>query len=480
MLFNSLEFLLFFPAVVALYFGMPPRFRWVLLLAASYYFYASWRVEYLSLIIISTVVDYVAGLGLGAATSRKLRRLWLGLSLTTNLGLLFAFKYYGFFSDSLAALSGSLGRDVMFPELQILLPVGISFYTFQTLSYTIDVYNRKRPPERHLGIFAVYVSFFPQLVAGPIERSTSLLPQFRQVHVLEASRVATGLRLILWGFVKKVVIADRLALYVDVVYDDPSSFGGAALITASILFAVQIYCDFSGYSDIAIGTARIMGFDLMTNFRQPYFASSIREFWQRWHISLSTWFRDYVYIPLGGSRNGAVLTYANLLVTFIISGLWHGANWTFVVWGALHGMYLATSNMTSGIRRRFVARTHVDAVPGLLPVWRVFATNVLVLFGWIFFRANSLDDAFLIIGRIAGGPGEGLTALVAALPGSTHRDLAFVAFMIGTLSAYDYALSRDWRILGRPAVVGTTLSLQFWAVLIFGVFSNQQFIYFQF
>ncbi|CAN5908465.1 hypothetical protein BH23GEM7_BH23GEM7_20090 [soil metagenome] len=352
MLFNSLQFLFFFPVVVALYFATPHRFRWTLLLAASYYFYACWKPEYLLLIIASTLVDYGAALGMGAAATQARRKAFLALSLGSNLGLLFAFKYFNFFNESARALFDQFNLFYGVPAFDVLLPVGISFYTFQTLSYTIDVYRGQREPERHLGIFALYVSFFPQLVAGPIERSTRLLPQFFEKHEFSADRVSSGLRLILWGFFKKIVIADRLAIYVNEVYGNPAGFDGPTLLLATYFFAFQIYCDFSAYSDIAIGAARVMGFELMQNFRRPYFARSIHEFWQRWHISLSTWFRDYVYIPLGGNRVPFWRWYVNLFAVFLVSGLWHGANWTFVVWGGLHGFYLVFSLMTRNVRDR--------------------------------------------------------------------------------------------------------------------------------
>ncbi|MCE7945771.1 MAG: MBOAT family protein, partial [Chlorobi bacterium CHB1] len=309
MLFHSLEFIIFFPVVVAIYFLAPLRFRQFFLLLASYYFYMCWKAEYAVLILLSTGIDYVAALHMHKTSGR-----------------------------------GNIFYE--FPLFDILLPVGISFYTFQTLSYTIDVYRSEKTPERNFIKFALYVTFFPQLVAGPIERSTRLLPQFDHEHKFDANRVVSGLRLMLWGFFKKLVIADRLALYVNEVYNNPADYTGLPVIIATYFFAFQIYCDFSAYSDIAIGAARVLGFDLMKNFRQPYLAQSIGEFWKRWHISLSTWFRDYLYIPLGGNRVSRLRWYVNLMAVFLISGLWHGANWTFVVWGALHGSYFVLSLLT--------------------------------------------------------------------------------------------------------------------------------------
>lgn len=400
MLFNSVEFLIFFPTVVTLYFLCPQRYRWALLLAASYLFYAAWRVEYALLLLISTVVDFFAARAMGEHTDDRARRPYLLISLAVNLGLLFVFKYFNFFNESARGLFHLFNLDYRLPALQVLLPVGISFYTFQSLSYIIDVYRNKLKPEQHFGIFALYVSFFPQLVAGPIERATHLLPQFHTRHVFDEGRINRGLRLILWGMFKKVVIADRLAVYVNQVYNHPADYEGLTLLLATYFFAFQIYCDFSGYSDIAIGAARVMGFDLMENFRQPYVARSVAGFWRRWHISLSTWFRDYLYIPLGGNRVAAWRWYMNLVLVFLVSGLWHGAKWTFVIWGALHAFYVLMEIWLGGVGvwgMRRLGRT--NGLP--LPDWvKILATFHLVLFSWIFFRANTLGDAQLILQQL--------------------------------------------------------------------------------
>ena len=365
MLFNSLQFIAFFIIIVSIYFTIPHRYRWLLLLAASYYFYMCWKVEYIFLIIISTIVAYITGILMGRERTRERRKKYLVFSLAVNLGLLAAFKYFNFFNSNLRELFNFFNIFYDVPEFDVLLPVGISFYTFQTLSYSIDIYRGDRPPEKSLGIFALYVSFFPQLVAGPIERSTSLLPQFFERKEFNYERVTSGLRKIAWGMFKKVVIADRLAVVVDQVYGSPEDFAGPAVLIATFFFAYQIYCDFSGYSDIAIGTARILGFDLITNFKRPYFARSIREFWQRWHISLSTWFRDYLYIPLGGNRVKRPRYYINLIIVFLICGLWHGANWTFIVWGALHGSYMIISVVTGNLRERIIKVFGLNHVPNL-------------------------------------------------------------------------------------------------------------------
>jgi len=397
MLFNSLEFIIFFPIVVATYFALNPKYRWILLLLASYYFYMCWNYKYIVLIMFSTVVDYTSGILMYRSKKSNLRKLLLLASLITNLGLLFFFKYFNFFGDTVNQLFERFNIFAKVPAYDFLLPVGISFYTFQTLSYTIDIYRRKQTPEYHFGRFALFVSFFPQLVAGPIERSVNLIPQFRENYKFEYQRVKEGILLMLWGFFKKMVIADRLAEYVNLVYNNPTEFEGLQNIIATFFFTFQIYCDFSGYSDIAIGSALILGYRLMTNFRRPYFSQNIREFWQRWHISLSTWFRDYVYISLGGNRVVKWRWYYNLFITFLVSGLWHGAEWTFVIWGALHGLYLIFAILTSKLRENANSWLRISNYPGLYKFTQIFVTFILVYFAWIFFRANNTHDAFLII-----------------------------------------------------------------------------------
>ncbi len=409
MLFNSVQFLNFFFFVLILYFSLPHRFRWAMLLAASYYFYMCWRPEYLILIVASTLVDYIAGIQMGKTAIKAKRKKYLILSLLINLGLLFSFKYFNFFNESIRAIFNRLNIFYGTPALNVLLPVGISFYTFQTLSYAIDVYRGTRKPERHLGIFALYVAFFPQLVAGPIERSTRLLPQFYKRISFDYKRVTFGLKLMLWGFFQKVVIADRLAIVVDKAYNNPTFYTGIPLLIATYFFAFQIYCDFSGYTDIARGAAQVMGYDLMLNFKRPYFASSIREFWQRWHISLSSWFRDYLYIPLGGNRTVKWRWYYNIFIVFLLSGLWHGANWTFIIWGALHGFYFLFSIWTKNIRMKFATIFNFERFPRLQNLFKVFFTFHLVLFGWIFFRANSISDAGYIVSQVFKGLRSAIT-----------------------------------------------------------------------
>lgn len=483
MLFHSLEFIIFFPVVVAIYFLAPLRFRQFLLLLASYYFYMCWKAEYAVLILLSTGIDYVAARQMHKASGRGLRKMWLGFSLTTNLGLLFFFKYANFFSTSARLLLQQANIFYDFPLFDILLPVGISFYTFQTLSYTIDVYRGEKTPEHNFIKFALYVTFFPQLVAGPIERSTRLLPQFDREHKFDASRAVSGLRLMLWGFFKKLVIADRLALYVNEVYNNPADYAGLPVIVATYFFAFQIYCDFSAYSDIAIGSARVLGFDLMKNFRQPYLAQSIGEFWKRWHISLSTWFRDYLYIPLGGNRVSNLRWYYNLMAVFVISGLWHGANWTFVVWGALHGTYFIVSLLTQERRTRWAQRLRLNAYPRLHNLLKMAITFHLVLFAWVFFRANSLADALLLLQQIFRLE---LTAehVMSANIALNLGDFAIAFASLGGLLLFDLLDSKGRMgprllTLARPLRWAVYYSLIL-AVVLFGVYQHIEFIYFQF
>ncbi len=489
MLFNSIHFIFFFPIVVALYFFISHKYRWILLLLASYYFYMAWRPEYIFLIIFSTLVDYFVAIKMSKLDDRRKRKQYLFLSLVANLGLLFVFKYFNFFSDSVRAFLNSINIFYDSPSFELLLPVGISFYTFQTLSYTIDVYRGKRKPEKHLGIFAVYVSFFPQLVAGPIERSTSLLPQFFEKHHFNFDRLVSGLSQVLWGFFKKIVIADNIANVVNLVYSNPENFQGVHFIIATILFAFQIYCDFSGYSDIAIGTSRIMGFDLMKNFNKPYFAKSISDFWSRWHISLSTWFRDYLYIPLGGNRVGKFRLYFNLMATFVISGLWHGANWTFVVWGFLHGFYLIAERIIGKLIKKINVYKRLKPLFGFVNVLFIF---VLVCFAWIFFRADSLADALYIITHLF----DGLSIFISNIGNISELKsilnvfgispvlfieiwvsilfLLFVQYLRGEKDLYGYFKNKNifysWSFY---------YLVIFW-ILSFGYFGEQPFIYFQF
>ena len=338
MLFNTIDFAIFLPVVVIIYYLLPHKFRWILLLAASYFFYMSWRVEYILLIVASTLVDYFSGIRMEKLPDRKSRLPWLLLSLGVNLGLLFFFKYANFATGNLNLLFQKVGLSNEIPMMKLLLPVGISFYTFQTLSYSIEVYFGRQKAEKHLGYFALYVSFFPQLVAGPIERYSRLAPQFRIKQHINYDNLSRGLRLILYGLFIKMVIADNISGIVDLVYAAPENFASLDILKGIFLYSFQIYSDFYGYSTIAIGSALLLGIRIMDNFKSPYLAKNISEFWQRWHISISTWFRDYLYFPLGGNRVSKQRWVLNILLVFLISGLWHGANWTFLIWGLLFGL----------------------------------------------------------------------------------------------------------------------------------------------
>ncbi len=411
--------------------------------------------------------------------NRLIRRLFLILSLCSNLGLLFLFKYYTFFSQSLLALFDQFNIFYDLPAFDFLLPVGISFYTFQTLSYTIDVYRGKRKAEKHLGIFALYVAFFPQLVAGPIERSTRLLPQLFEKKKFDYQRVSDGLKLMLWGFFKKVVIADRLAIMVDTVYNQPHEYSGIPLLVATWFFAFQIYCDFSGYSDIAIGAAQVMGYNLMDNFKRPYFSKNISEFWKRWHISLSSWFKDYLYVSIGGNRVKKWRWYSNLMIVFLVSGLWHGADWTFVIWGGLHGAYLIFSILTTKMRYRLISLFRLHDHPFCLKCIQVFTTFHLVLFGWIFFRANNLFDALYIVKNIFKGPNWHHYTI-----GLNQSE--FVIALLSILFMESVHLMQRHRRMRRflnnkpKALRWSIYIVVLISILMFGVFSNQEFIYFQF
>lgn len=349
MLFNSLKFMVFLPAVLVLYWALPHRFRKYLLLAASYYFYMCWKPEFIVLLLFSTAVNYFCALCIRRYPGAK--KPMLIADLIVNFGLLFFFKYLNFFGETLTALCRAVSIPFTAPALDIILPVGISFYTFQTLSYTIDVYRGKMEPERDFITFALFVSYFPQLVAGPIERADNLLPQLKKEQVFRYDQAAHGVRLMVWGFFKKCVCAAYLSRLADAVYNDVSYASGGAAALATAAFALQIYCDFGGYSDIARGCSEMMGVELMVNFKAPYFALSMRDFWKRWHISLTSWFREYVYFPLGGSRRGFARTLRNTLIVFALSGLWHGASWTFVVWGLLHALYLCAELIRNRLRR---------------------------------------------------------------------------------------------------------------------------------
>jgi alginate O-acetyltransferase complex protein AlgI len=479
MLFNSLAFALFFPLVTLLYFSLPHRYRWLHLLTVSCLFYMFFIPLYILILIFTIIIDYCAGILIEQSAGRR-RKFWLIVSLCANVGVLAIFKYYNFGIENINALLHTLGSSASVPWLNLILPIGLSFHTFQAMSYTIEVYRGAQPAERHFGHYALYVLFYPQLVAGPIERPQNLLPQFSEVHSFDYERVTSGLKLMAWGLFKKAVIADRAALVVDPVYANPSAFSGPELAAATFLYAYQIYCDFSGYSDIAIGAAQVMGFKLMTNFRQPYFARSIAEFWQRWHISLSTWFRDYLYIPLGGNRVAPWRWQRNLLIVFLVSGLWHGANWTFIVWGVLHGGFLIVSLWTRAWREKFGQALGLYDKPWLHRALQTSSTFALVCFAWIFFRASNLDTAFYIVTHLF----DGWPAFSLAKLGLDWKDTVVLLGAIGLLEAVQVLqqFAKVWENLAAQPVYLRWAGYYALSYLImtFGRFGAQQFIYFQF
>jgi alginate O-acetyltransferase complex protein AlgI len=474
MLFNSFQFLLFLPLVVCGYYLLPQKFRWVLLLVASYYFYMCWRMEYIILIAGTTLIDFTVGLAISNAQSRTRKLFFLCASLTVNLGLLFTFKYFDFFSASVRAAFEAMNVTLLAPELKLLLPVGISFYTFQSIAYVVEVYRGNVVAERHLGRFAAYISFFPQLVAGPIERPNHLLPQFHQVHKPKYESLVGGLNLIALGFFKKVVIADRCAVYVNEIFANPSQFGAWATAVGVVLFAFQIYCDFSGYSDIAIGSARLMGYDLMQNFDRPYLSRSISEFWRRWHISLSTWFRDYLYVPLGGSKKSRWRNHFNVFVTFVVSGLWHGASWTYVVWGAFHGAILVLEREARGHKNGNTTSFRAPIKATQLP--RIALTFVLVCIGWVFFRAKTMEDAFWVF-RSLGDFSKGFGSVVIRSGLTENGLLNFVLLAISMgIFFLSGLLPRNLKLRYNLLFLLITSFL----ILFLGKNSSNEFIYFQF
>ena len=397
MTFNSWEFLLFYPVVLLLYFLLPKKFKWPMLLIASYYFYMCYRAELVVLIFGTTLISWVASNIIEKSSKPAVRKLWLAFTLVSCLGVLFFYKYFNFFSESVAGLIGYFGGTPSPVSLNLILPVGISFYTFQTLSYVIDVYRSEIKSEKNFFFYALFVSFFPQLVAGPIERPGNLIPQLKEPKKANKADAIKGAKHMIVGFFKKVAVADLLSLYVGEVYNDVGSATAYGVIIATILFAVQIYCDFSGYTDIAIGCARVMGIRLMKNFDHPYSATTIKEFWGRWHISLSQWFKDYLYIPLGGNRCKRVRRLFNIFVVFLVSGLWHGAAWTFVIWGALHGVYQIVGNLTIKSRNRALGILKLSEKSLPVVIFRRLSVFILVCFSWLFFRANSISDAISLL-----------------------------------------------------------------------------------
>jgi alginate O-acetyltransferase complex protein AlgI len=439
---------------------------------------------YILILGFTIIIDYFAGMWIENAQGKS-RKLFLILSLIANVGVLVFFKYFNFLNHNLTLLLQEIGLNNQLPYLSILLPIGLSFHTFQAMSYTIEVYRGNHPAEKHFGIYALYVMFYPQLVAGPIERPQNILYQFREKHNFNYEQVTSGLKLAAWGLFKKVVIADRLSIVVDSVYNHPQNFNSFSLILATVFFAFQIFCDFSGYSDMAIGIARIMGFKLMKNFNKPYQAKSLHEFWQRWHISLSTWFRDYLYISLGGNRVTIPRWYLNLFIVFLISGLWHGANWTYIIWGALHGFYLVFALITKNFREKISKLLLLDKFV-FLPT---LITFLLVAFAWIFFRADNVPTAFYIIQHIFTGIPKVINHISNHVPllqdyGLNNKEMLLSIFLIAFLEAVHYLQNKTNVTLilaQKPALLRWSVYYLFLiSIVVFGEFSQRQFIYFQF
>lgn len=475
MVFNSLPFLVFIGVFLPLYFLLKGRARLLFCLLASYFFYGWWDWRFLVLILVSTTVDYALGLFIGDTDDATRRKQLLVASMVLNLGFLAFFKYFNFFIESFQNVLLSLGMEPDNHTLHIILPVGISFYTFQSMSYTIDVYRRQIEVERDFMRFATFIAFFPQLVAGPIVRASELLPQFGADKRFEWHRFTFGLSQVLWGFFKKVAIADSLAPFVDQCFAAPGAFSSFHLAVGVFFYAFQIYCDFSGYSDIAIGLARIMGYDFPDNFRTPYFSKNFSEFWTRWHITLSSWLRDYLYIPLGGNRHGTFNTYKNLMLTMLLGGLWHGASWVFVFWGFLHGMYLVGQRLLSPLYNRLLnaIRMPVFLQDGL----SILLVFTLTCFAWIFFRSPDFATATQIIGRILSLDDFSPDSIVnkfVALKG-------FVLILILLLAEIsNFRLDFYEKATYRPMFRLAAFAVLLWLIAFFGTFGSNAFIYFQF
>jgi len=485
MLFSSLKFFIFFPIVTTLYFLSPPKYRCALLLFASCIFYMAFIPAYILILFGLITIDYFMGICIETSPANR-KKYYLIVSILSTCLALFIFKYFNFFSGSCQSIAHFIGWNMPLVYLQLILPLGLSFHTFQSLAYIIEVYRGKQKAEKNYWIYSLYVMFYPQLVAGPIERPYNLIHQFYETHHFDYQRVTDGLKLMAWGLFKKVVIADRLAPKVNEIYGDPRNFHGPALALATVYFAIQIYCDFSGYTDMAIGAAQVMGFKLMTNFNRPYFARSIAEFWHRWHISLSTWFRDYLYISLGGNRCSKLRWYFNLFITFLVSGLWHGANWTFVIWGALNGFYYIfavwTNDLRSAIREKLGITKHIK----ILEIWQILITFSLICFAWIFFRAQNLHDALIILSQLPHGWGhlnlheDTFISAFGVKRSFFLYSLSLIGFLVIVHILQGYGSIRQI-VATQPVWVRWSLYyLIMLAIFLGGNFGENPFIYFQF
>lgn len=478
MLFNSLHFLLFFIITTLIYYVIPHKHRWLLLLLISCYFYMVFVPIYILILGFTIIIDYYAGIWIEQEVGNR-RKLYLIISLVTNIGILAIFKYYNFINTNITTVIGTVGYQNPVPFLSILLPIGLSFHTFQAMSYTIEVYRGKQKAEKHFGIYALYVMFYPQLVAGPIERPQNILPQLRKPIAYDENLIIEGIQMMIWGLFKKVVVADRLSVLVDTVYSNPNGFGGFANLLAAVFFSIQIYCDFSGYSDIALGTAKVLGFDLIKNFNIPYISKSINEFWQRWHISLSTWFRDYLYISLGGNRNGKWKTYRNVLAVFMISGLWHGANWTFVIWGTIHGILI--------IIERLLKIDKFKTNNKIIQILQTSITFGIVTGAWIFFRAKNVNEAFSIYKAIFTRFSLNKAAIIEPIFAITSDNTAishFIVCLIGILILFfvEFKMNIQQQVVfaDKPRKQMAFYSMIIFLILFLGYFKNNTFIYFQF
>ena len=483
MLFNSLDFAIFLPLVFLLYWFVVNKnltLQNFLIVGASYLFYGWWDYRFLSLILLSTIVDYSVGLGLSKQDNKRKRKLLLWTSILVNFGLLGFFKYFNFFLDNFTTAFSFFGAQIKGNTLNIILPVGISFYTFQTMSYTIGIYRGKLKPTKDFIAFAAFVSFFPQLVAGPIERATHLLPQFYKKRIFDYTKAVDGMRQILWGLFKKMVIADNCAEYANLIFNNSSDYSGSTLLLGALFFTFQIYGDFSGYSDIAIGTSRLFGFNLMRNFAFPYFSRDIAEFWRRWHISLSTWFRDYLYIPLGGSKGGTLMKVRNTFIIFIVSGFWHGANWTFIVWGALNVIYFLPVLLTNNNRNNIEIVAKGKFLPTIKELFYIILTFGLTVLAWVFFRAENIGHAICYISEI-------LSPSLLTIPkfsGMDDKALSTILLVITFIIIEWIGREHQYAIENLGKKIKKPLRWAIYYIVILAIFyfsgKEQQFIYFQF
>lgn len=484
MLFNSFEFFIFFPVVTILFFVLPQKFRWLLLLTASCVFYMAFVPIYILILFITIIIDYFAGIAIENSIANK--KNILIISIVANVGLLAIFKYFNFLNSNIQELATWLNWNYGIRNLEILLPIGLSFHTFQAMSYTIEVYKGKQKAERHFGIYALYVMFFPQLVAGPIERPQNIIQQLKNKQAFDYGRIRSGLLLMGWGFFKKIVIADRMAEIVDVMYTSPESLSSLQLILCAVCFSFQIYCDFSGYSDIAIGSARILGIKLMKNFNNPYFSQSISEFWSRWHISLSTWFRDYLYIPMGGNKISKQKTNFNKLFVFFVSGLWHGANWTFIFWGGIHGVIsIAEESIKKNVNTINMLKYSIFKNFYSFISW--FMTFTIVTIAWIFFRSDSLDQSFLIIKRIFILPfAKDITQIKFEIYSTFMGQMnllitVFTTIILIIIEILNEKGLNENLLFSKPIYVRWSAYLSLLIITILcGKFTSENFIYFQF